>query len=89
MEDANEYETPAEYDDYVFIDDLAVPLAYYPPAEEYAGGFIEIDDAPVPLGAMPQTGLESGFGVLTTGLMLSAFAAASIGTAIRKARKKG
>jgi len=49
---------------------------------------IEFPDMPVPLVQMPQTGVESMVGALTTGLMVTAFASAVISKNIRKAMKE-
>ena len=57
-----------------------------PPTDGYETLIIE--DGPVPLAMMPQTGLESAVGLLTTGIIFSAFIAACASTAIRKLKQE-
>jgi len=73
-------DTPA--DDFMVIEDMAVPLAAFDPGEYDT---MIMNDMPVPLGAMPQTtGLADPSSVLFTGVILSAFAAAVVSNSIRK-----
>ena len=75
------FEDQPEYD--IIIDDLEVPLADFSEIDT----MIVIEDTPVPLSAMPQTGLGDPTAFLFSGLMLSAFAMAFVSNAIRKLKQ--
>lgn len=69
----------------ITLDDTDVHLANFPYVpDDY---IVSIENASVPLSEMPQTGLESAVGALTTGLMLSAFTAAVVAGYIRKLKR--
>jgi len=77
----------ASFDELVSIDDLDVPLAASTFEEDELETVI-IGETPVPLSAMPQTGLADMSSALATGLLLSAMAAAVTSRAIRKLIKE-
>ena len=70
----------------VQIDDLpSVPLAPFSPEDD---DFIYLEDGAVPLGAMPQTGVDNNMSALIAGFFASMLAAAFAGLSIFKLKKK-
>jgi len=85
-------------DTFVTIDDLDTPLAAFDGAEPENTnnhdtivasevGYIHIEDLDVPLGFMPQTGLESRIPLLISGLALAAGIALLLIILIRKSKR--
>jgi hypothetical protein len=66
---------------------LPVPYAEAPPEVDDYVPVMVIEDAPVPLAAMPGAGDVAGF--ITTGLILASLIAAVVGNSIRKMRTEG
>jgi hypothetical protein len=80
------------YDDYIEIEDLAVPLAAAPPASDDsdASEYQIIEETAVPLSnaPMPKTGLNNVTDILSAGLVLSALTTAAVYARLRRLNEK-